>query len=83
MIETHEQHKDSANRAAALNELITSIQQAYALGIALADTGRLTNEDVKDLGGLDDAMENLRYTRRQIEADMADYEEANYGGSAA
>jgi hypothetical protein len=73
-IETEAQFRQALNRAAALREHLAAIRAVQALASANRHIGYVEAEDTRDLAALDDALADIGYTLRSIEASLADWE---------
>ncbi|NNE82469.1 MAG: hypothetical protein HKN28_00710 [Alphaproteobacteria bacterium] len=83
IIESDAHYRDILRRIAALEALVAGVRAIQAEAIAERALGRLTDEDVRDVGDegpLGDAVANLTYTLKNLSSDAADWEAfADYG----
>jgi hypothetical protein len=86
IIESDAHYRDILHRIAALEALVAGVRALQAEAIADRALGRLTDEDVRDVGDegpLGDAVANLTYTLKNLKSDAADWEAfAAYGARA-
>lgn len=77
IIETDAHYRDTLRRIAALEALVTRLRAIQAEAISERALGRLTDDDVRDVGdagALGDAVANLKYTIGHLKNDAADWE---------
>ena len=79
--------RQALRRANAIRERRAALQAVQTHAIADRASGLLADEDLRDLAALDEALSDLGYTLRSLEAAIADWEDSldsdrNHGPAA-
>lgn len=73
-IESEAHYHHALKRATALRDHVAAIRAVQALASANRYTGCVEAEDLRDLAALDDALADINFTLRDLEAAIADWE---------
>jgi hypothetical protein len=82
VIESESAFRQALKRAAALREHVAAIRAVQALAAANRHIGTVESADLRDLAVLDDALADIGYALRGLDAAIADWEAfISYGES--